>query len=150
MCKRTHPYSFVWLHRSHIVHYRCDYCKLELAVRVHCSNSNRSYCAMQLQQSSFNIPLQLFQLAVATAVLRYMRPTHPDSSWPATWVSYYAVPLWLLQVGVPLRVRWRYSSATACTVASQPFVTVASEYPHSTLKGTLKGTTTYSRHSDTS
>ena len=30
--------------------------------------------------------------------------THPDSSWPATWVSYNAVPVWLLQVGVPIRV----------------------------------------------
>ena len=29
--------------------------------------------------------------------------TLPDSSWPATWVSYHAVPLWLLQVAVPSR-----------------------------------------------
>ena len=63
---------------------------------------------------------------------------HDDvySSWPATWVSYYAVPLWLLQVGVPLKVLWGYSDATAYAVASQPFVTVASENPHSTLNGT--------------
>ena len=49
--------------------------------------------------------------------------------WPVTWVSYYAVLLWLLQVVVPLRVLWEYSDATACVVASQPFVTVVSEYP---------------------
>ena len=58
-----------------------------------------------------------------------------DSSWPVSWVSYYAVSLWLLQVALLLRVLWRYSAATACTVASQPFVTVESEYPH-TLNGT--------------
>ena len=29
-----------------------------------------------------------------------------------------------------------YSTATVCTVASQPSVTVASEYPHSTLNST--------------
>ena len=34
-----------------------------------------------------------------------MRPTHPNSSWPAMWVSYDMVPLWLLQVTVPLRAR---------------------------------------------
>ena len=33
-----------------------------------------------------------------------------------------------------LRVLWAYSAATGCTVAP---VTVASEYPHSTFKGTL-------------
>ena len=37
------------------------------------------------------------------------------------------------------------SSVTACAVASQLFVTVASEYPHSTLNGTA----TYSSHSGT-
>ena len=37
------------------------------------------------------------------------------------------------QVGVPLRILWGYSSATACTVA--PF-TVAAEYTHSTLNCT--------------
>ena len=25
-------------------------------------------------------------------------PIHPDSSWPATWVLYHTVPMWLLQV----------------------------------------------------
>ena len=49
------------------------------------------------------------------------------------------------QVAVPLRVLWGYSVATAFAVVSQPFVTaqtlgsvvtVASEYPHSTLNGT--------------
>ena len=68
--------------------------------------------------------------------MHYTTGTHPDSSWLAMWVSYYAVPLWLLQVAVPLRVLWGYSAATACTVASQPSITVASEYPHSTLNGT--------------
>ena len=33
-----------------------------------------------------------------------------------------------------------YSAVIACAVASQPFVTVASEYPHSTLKGTATAT----------
>ena len=36
----------------------------------------------------------------------------PDSFWPATWVPYNAVPLWLLQVGVRFRILWGYSSAT--------------------------------------
>ena len=41
-----------------------------------------------------------------------------------------AVPSWLLQVVVPLRVLLGYySAATACTVVSEPFVRVASEYP---------------------
>ena len=39
-----------------------------------------------------------------------------------------------VDVEVLLRVLWGYSAATGCAVA---FVTVASEYPHSTLKGTL-------------
>ena len=71
--------------------------------------------------------------------------THPNSSWLTMWVSYYSVPLWLLQVRVPLMVLWGYFAATACVVASQPFVTIASEYPHSTLKGTA----TCSSHSGT-
>ena len=45
--------------------------------------------------------------------------------------------LWLLQVAVLLRVPWEYCATTACAVASQPFVTVASEYLHSTLSGTV-------------
>ena len=61
----------------------------------------------------------------------------------ATRVSYYTVPLSLLQVVVPLRVLWGYTDATACVKAS--FVTVASEYPHSTFNGTA----TYSSHSST-
>ena len=44
--------------------------------------------------------------------------------------------------GVPLRVLWGYSAATACTVAS---VTVMSEYHHSSLQGTQ----TCSNHSGT-
>ena len=44
--------------------------------------------------------------------------THPDSSWPAMLVSYYTVPMWLLQVAVPLWVLWGYSAATARTLAS--------------------------------
>ena len=43
--------------------------------------------------------------------------THPNSSWPATWVSYFSVSLRLLQVRVPLRVLWGYSAATAWAVA---------------------------------
>ena len=39
-------------------------------------------------------------------------------------------------VSVNLRVLLGYSDATACVVTSQPFVTVASEYPHSILNGT--------------
>ena len=50
--------------------------------------------------------------------------------------------------GVPLRVLWGYSTATGYTAAS---ITVASEYPHSTLKGTLtcsshSGTALYETH----
>ena len=61
----------------------------------------------------------------------------PRFLWPTTWVIYYAVLLWLLQVAAPLRVQWGYSDTTACVVASQPFVTVASGYPHITLNGTV-------------
>ena len=49
---------------------------------------------------------------------------------PATQVPYNAIPLWLLQVGVPLRVLQGYSAITACAVAP---VTVTPEYPHCTL-----------------
>ena len=70
-----------------------------------------------------------------------VRTTHPDSFWPM-WVSYNSVPMWLLQVGVPLRVLWEYSATTGCAVAS---VIVVSEYPY----GTLKGTPTCSSHSGT-
>ena len=62
---------------------------------------------------------------------------------PATWVSCNTVPMWLLQVGVPLRVLWGYSAAIGLTVA--PPIITASEYPDSTLKGTL----TCSSHSGT-
>ena len=58
-------------------------------------------------------------------------PTHPDSSWPARWVSYNAVPMWLLQVGAPFRVLFGHSAATVCTVA---LVTVVSEYPYGTFQ----------------
>ena len=44
-----------------------------------------------------------------------------------------------------VKVLGGYSAATACVVAFQPFVTVASEYPHSTLNGTV----TCSSHSST-
>ena len=60
--------------------------------------------------------------------------TQPDSSWPATWVLFNAVPFGLPQVRVPFRVLWGYSTATGYTEAS---ATVVSEYPYSTLKGTL-------------
>ena len=56
-----------------------------------------------------------------------------------SWVPYYAVPLWLLHVPVPLRVLWGYSAATVYTVISQSFVTVALEYPHSALDSTTTG-----------
>ena len=48
--------------------------------------------------------------------------THEDSSWLATWVLYNEVSLWLLQVRVPMRVLWRYHTATGCAIAS---VTIA-------------------------
>lgn len=35
----------------------------------------------------------------------------------------------------PLRVLWRYSNATVNSVVIQPYVTVATNYPHSTLNG---------------
>ena len=38
--------------------------------------------------------------------------THSDSSWPAMWISCNRVPMWLLQVRVPLRVLWGYSSSS--------------------------------------
>ena len=78
------------------------------------------FCPKEDKQTVGNHHLVLLALEVII---------HPDSSWPATWVSYYAVLLWLLQVAVLLRVLWGHSAATACVVASQPFVTVASEYP---------------------
>ena len=43
------------------------------------------------------------------------------------------------------RILLGFSTAIACAVASQPFVTVASEYPHSTLTVTA----TCSSHSGT-
>ena len=52
------------------------------------------------------------------------------SPWPTRKISHDAVAL--LQVGVPLRVLWGYSAATACLLAP---VTVASDYSQSTLKG---------------
>ena len=61
--------------------------------------------------------------------------THPDSSWPTTWVSHNAVPLWLLQFGVPLRILLGYSVVAACAVA---FVTVVSVYPPSTRLWVLR------------
>ena len=44
------------------------------------------------------------RLYIATKEVTTKNITQPDSSWPAMKVSYYTVPLWLLQVGVPLRV----------------------------------------------
>ena len=41
--------------------------------------------------------------------------------------------LQILRPALPLRVLWGYSAATVCAVASQLFVTVVSECPHSTL-----------------
>ena len=49
--------------------------------------------------------------------------THPNSFWLAMWVPYNTVLLWLLQVGLLLRVLWGYSAATTWVVAP---VTVAS------------------------
>ena len=58
--------------------------------------------------------------------------THPDSSRQATQVSYNAVLLWILQVGVPLRVLWGYSDATMKGATTHA---VVSEYPRSTFSG---------------
>ena len=55
--------------------------------------------------------------------------THPDSSNRLQGSSCNAVPLWLLRVGVPLRVLC--TAVTGTTPHS-----VAAEDPHSTLKGT--------------
>ena len=62
--------------------------------------------------------------------------THADSSdrLRGSHITQYCCDY--CQVAVPLRVLWGYSAATACVVASQPFVTVALEYPHSTLNDT--------------
>ena len=52
---------------------------------------------------------------------------------PATWVSYYdAGLLWVLQVGVPLRVLRGYSDATVTGATTHA---VASEYLYNTLNG---------------
>ena len=66
----------------------------------------------------------------------------------AMLISYYTVPLWLLQVGVPLTVLWRYSDAT---VIGANVHQVAAEYPHSTLNGiptcsSHSGTALYETH----
>ena len=58
------------------------------------------------------------------------KPTHPDSSWQAMWVSYNTVSMWLLQVQVSLRVLRGYSAATGCAVVS--------EYPHIVPSKVLK------------
>ena len=68
--------------------------------------------------------------------------THPDSSWPATWVPYNAIPLNLLQVGVPVWVLWEYFDATVTGATVHP---EAAEYSHSTLNRTA----TWSSHSGT-
>ena len=66
--------------------------------------------------------------------------THPDTSWPATNVSYDGVPLRLLRlnfaVHVPLRVLWEYAAATLYCMHGTA-VTEAAVYPQSTLNGTL-------------
>ena len=51
-----------------------------------------------------------------TNLLAFLSNTHADSFSPTIWVSYYTVALWLLQVAVPLRVLWGYSTATAWAV----------------------------------
>ena len=56
--------------------------------------------------------------------------THPDSSWPATYVSYNVVPMWLLLVLSTIQDTMGYSAATGCKVT---FATEASALPHSTL-----------------
>ena len=62
---------------------------------------------------------------------------HPDSSytsrflWPAMYVSYNTVMLWLLQFGVAVRVRWQNSAATAlCGSSCWSSRIVPSVYPH--------------------
>ena len=69
-----------------------------------------------------------------------MACTHPDSFDRLRRSHITAVLLWLLQIGVPLRVLWGYSDAT---VTEATMHTVAAEYPHSTLNGTP----TWSSHS---
>ena len=49
-------------------------------------------------------------------------------------VSYYAIPLWLLQARVPLRVLRGYSNNGTMTEATAH--PVAAEYPNNSLKGT--------------
>ena len=50
--------------------------------------------------------------------------THPNSTGYVCLVSYYAVPLWLLQVGVPLMVLWsyyyrNYRACSSCRLSPQ-------------------------------
>ena len=63
----THPDSSNQLHGSHIT------LGLEVGVplKVLCSYCDRNYCAC----SSCRVPSKVLQLAVATAILRYIRPT---------------------------------------------------------------------------
>ena len=48
-------------------------------------------------------------------MIRYYKLSLCRFLWPAMIVLHDAVPLWQLQVGVPLRVLWGYATAT-CTV----------------------------------
>ena len=103
------------------------------------AEKNNKLCKFDLQQPDFGLNLKILIPVTRCQTVSLFgadHSTHPNSSWPATWVSYYLVLLWLLQVEVSLRVLWGYFAVTACAVASQPFVTVMSKYPHSTLKGT--------------
>ena len=76
--KHTHPDSSERLHRSHRTHGTAvAKAKLGVAVRVHCSHSNRclQHTPTATQTGAFSVPLQPLKLAVATVVLHFTRPT---------------------------------------------------------------------------
>ena len=68
-----HFYMHIQFHRSHTTQSWCSYCKLRVLLRVLCYYCDRSYLAC----SSCWVSSTVLQLAVATAVLCYTRPTLP-------------------------------------------------------------------------
>ena len=108
---------------------------------VHTGKATHAACLASLAKKKSKSTITLLHTwpkmaAASDSLLNFLESNTSRFLQLATWVSYYAVPLWLLQVTAPLRVLWGYSAATACAVALQSSVRVAWENPHNTLTST--------------
>ena len=77
-----------------------------------------------------------YRACVVQGQNRIAKTTHPDFSWPATWVSYYAVTLWFTTSQSTVEGTMRVPCSYCMCSSFSAFCHSSIRVPHSTLNGT--------------